>query len=117
MKRLHALLVSSVFTLLCTLSFAADVDGDWSMTLSAPEGTTYITMTISVDGEQATGTTADSEVSGTYKNGKLKLEGKLYLADGGYASDMEMEAELRGEKLKGTMGWDTYTLTVDGSRK
>jgi len=113
--------VTLVVTVLAAMAFvianAADVEGDWSLYLNAAEGFTTVSMSISVDGEKATATSGTSELSGSYKDGKLKLTGKLYLSDAGYESNAEMEVQLQGEKLKGEMNWDSYSATVDGTRQ
>ena len=117
MNRIAAAAFALTALLLCATASGADIDGDWNLSLNAAEGSTYVVLSISTDGDDATATSSDSELKGTYIDGQLKLSGKLYLIDAGYAADTEMDARLDGQKLKGRMIWDTYTATVDGVRE
>lgn len=112
-------IITSIIALFFMTSsvFAADVDGDWNVTMSAAEGATMLTMTITVDGETATATAGEDELTGTYKNGELKLEGLLYIPEAGMSSDLDMTAKLDGDELTGTANWDMYTADVIGTRK
>jgi len=115
MKRIY-LATGLVTGLLCSLALAATVDGDWSMSLTAPEGATYFNMTIEVDGENATGYVGEALFSGTYKEGMLNLTGDYYVSEAGYISVLNMEMALDGEQLKGLASWDVYTADVLGKR-
>jgi len=98
-------------------AFAADVDGDWSVAMSAAEGAAVVSMSIAVDGENATASIGTDEFTGTYKNGQLKLKGSLYVAEAGMSSTFDMTAKVDGDELKGTGNWDMYALDVSGKRK
>lgn len=103
--------------LMATSAFAADVDGNGNVTLSAAEGATSLNMTIAVDGESATATAGSDEFKGTYKDGELKLEGSLYVPEAGMSSKLDMIAKLDGDELKGTANWDMYVADVTGTRQ
>lgn len=117
MKKAAKLFGALASIALVSIVSAADVDGNWSLYLSAPEGSTTVELKISIDGEEAIGKNADSELQGTYIDGELKLEGELYLLDAGYSSGLQMDARLDGDKLKGRITWDMYSGTVEGTRK
>jgi len=104
-----SLMISSVL--------AADVEGDWNMIMSAAEGAAMVPMTITVDGETATATAGQDKFTGTYKNGKLKLKGSLYVPDAGMSSTMGLTATLVGDQLKGIVNWDMYVADLVGTRK
>lgn len=110
---LLALMLSGLASLAVS---AAAVDGDWNLSLTAPEGATYFTITIETEGEQARGKAGEAMFSGTYSNGKLQLTGDYFVMEAGYASTLDMDIELEGEQLKGTATWDTYTADVLGTR-
>ncbi len=116
MKRLFAILGLT----LCLLpwAWADEVDGAWGLSMVAVEGTAFVSMTISVDGETATGKTSDSELTGTYKDGKLELDGDLYLEEAGYSADANLTASLAEDgKLKGKIYWGGYNADVTGDRE
>jgi len=103
----------------CVLSAAraADVDGQWGLAMVATEGSAYVTMTIAVDGETAIGKTSDSELTGTYRDGELELDGELFLAEAGYSADANLTARLAEDgKLLGKIYWGEYRADVTGSR-
>lgn len=112
-------IITGLFASLMIISstFAADVDGDWSMAMTAAEGFAIVNMSIAVDGENATASIGTDEFTGTYKNGELNLKGSLYVAEAGMSSTFDMTAKLDGEELNGTGNWDMYALSVKGTRK
>ncbi len=116
MKKLVIAAMTALFAM-TGMALAQDVAGDWSIMISAPEGSTSFPMTIAVDGETATGTVDSDELTGTYIDGELKLEGDLYIAEAGYPAKANMTAKLDGESLTGSMSWDAFYLDVIGSRR
>ncbi len=98
-------------------AIAADVDGEWSVAMNSAEGGTVIPMTISIDGEMAKAMVGQDELSGTYRDGELKLTGPLYVPEAGMSATLDMTAKLDGDHLKGTANWDMYTANVLGTRK
>ncbi len=98
-------------------AFAADVDGEWSIMFSAAEGGSTVPMTITVDGEAAKAMAGSDELSGTYKDGKLMLEGPMYVPEAGMTSTLNMDATVDGDTMTGTATWDMYTADVIGTRK
>lgn len=97
-------------------AFAADVDGEWSVAMNSAEGGTIVPMTISVEGETAKAMVGTDELTGTYKDGELKLTGPLYVPEAGMTSTLDMTATLDGDQLKGKANWDMYTANVLGTR-
>lgn len=112
-------LVSLILGTCLTLSsaFAADVDGDWSLAMTAAEGASVVTMSVAVDGENATATIGTDELNGTYKDGELKLKGPMYVPEAGMSSTLDITAKLDGDELKGSGVWDMYALDLIGKRK
>ncbi|MCC3860669.1 hypothetical protein [Pseudemcibacter aquimaris] len=111
-------IMTAVFAtlLMVTSSFAADAEGEWSITLSAAEGSTSIVMDIKVDGENATGTSDGDELKGTLKDGVLVLSGDLYIADAGMSDTADLKATIDGNSLEGNMSWGGYSLDMYGSK-
>ena len=54
---------------LAITAYSATIDGRWKMSLTAPEGSTYFTMTVELDGESANGHVGEALFNGTYKDG------------------------------------------------
>ena len=98
------------------LGAAASVDGDWNLSLTAPEGATYFRMAIAVDGENASGKVGEADFSGSYKDGNLKLTGDYYVPEAGYNAVLDLDMRLEGDELTGTATWDMYTADVLGKR-
>lgn len=97
---------------------AQELDGEWTFELTAPEGSHSFSITLAVDGEEVTGTAGDDETfSGTLKDGELKLSGDHYVDEVGYSATIELSGTLDGDTIKGTATWDTYEVTVFGTRK
>ena len=103
--------------LLISSAFAADVDADWSVAMTAADGASLVTMSVAVDGENATATIGTDELTGTYKGGELKLKGPMYVPEAGMSSTLDITAKLEGDELKGTGVWDMYALDLIGKRK
>ena len=104
-------------SLMISSAFAADVDGNWSISMTAAEGATMVSMSVAVDGEKVTAMIGSDVLDGTYKNGELKLKGPFYVPEAGMSSTLDMTARLDGEQLKGTASWDMYDIEVLGVRK
>ena len=109
--------VSLVFVILlggCASS--PPVNGDWDVSLVAPEGQTGFTMTVAVDGESAIATTGDSTFEGTYRDGRLELTGDFYVPEAGYSAPLNMDVRFAEDRLDGTATWDAYSADATGTR-
>ena len=116
MKTIMAMVVLAAF--MHATAWAADVDGEWGLAMVATEGSAFVSMTISVEGETAIGTTSDSELTGTYKDGELELDGELFLVEAGYSADANLTARLaENGKLLGKIYWGEYRAVLTGSRE
>jgi hypothetical protein len=105
-----------LLTAIALTAAAANVDGDWNLSLTAPEGATYFKMTIAIDGETATGMVGEAAFSGTYRDGSLMLTGDYYVVEAGYNSTLNLDMRLEDDVLTGTATWDIYTADVLGKR-
>lgn len=103
--------------LMVSHAFAADVDGNWNVSMTAAEGATMVSMSVSVSGEVATAMIGSDTLAGSYKNGELKLTGPMYVPEAGMSATLNMIARLDGGQLKGTAVWDMYNIDVLGIRK
>ena len=102
---------------LAACASAPAVNGDWDVTLAAAEGQTAFTMNVVVEGETATATTGDHTLTGTFRDGNLKLSGDYYVPEAGYAAELDMEMELEDDQLKGSATWDQFSARASGSRQ
>ncbi len=110
-------LISGVLAgLLSSIVLAVAIDGDWKVSLTAPEGATYFTMTVAIDGDSATGHVGETVLTGNYVDGNLRLKGDYYVIEAGYTSKLDMTIKLEGDQLKGKATWDMYTADVLGKR-
>lgn len=108
--------VFSISMLLITNAFAADVDGKWNITFSSSEGGATIPFEITVDGENVTADADGDALTGTYKDGVLKIKGPMYVAEAGMSATLDMTAKLDGEDLTGSATWDMFQASVFGVR-
>lgn len=102
--------------LLGACASAPAVNGDWDVTLVAPEGQTGFTMSVVVDGDNATATTGPHTFSGTFRDGELRLQGEYYVPEAGYSAVLDMNAQLVEDRLVGSASWDQYSADVTGTR-
>lgn len=116
-KTVRNLLIAFFLGLSASMAYAvADIDGEWNVSLTAPEGATYFKMTVASDGEMVTGRIGETVLSGTYIDGRLKLKGDYYVVEAGYTSKLDMDIRLQGDRLQGKATWDMYTADVSGKR-
>ncbi|MDH4073580.1 MAG: hypothetical protein OEV41_10810 [Gammaproteobacteria bacterium] len=95
---------------------APPVNGDWNVTLVAPEGQTAFAMSVVVVGENATATAGPHTFNGTFRDGSLKLKGDYYVAEAGYSAILDMDVRMEEERLSGSATWDQYSADVRGTR-
>jgi hypothetical protein len=63
------------------------VNGTWDVAVTAPEGATYFTMDVTVEGEEAKGMIGDEAFSGTFIDGTLTMTGPYYVPEAGYSAE------------------------------
>jgi len=115
MKRtLFGTIVAAVIAAAC--ASAPPVNGDWDLTLMAPEGSTGFPISIEASGEQATATGGGSEFAGTWDGGELSLKGDFFVPEAGYSSELNMTIRVEDDQLKGTATWDQFEADVTGDR-
>lgn len=114
MTKVIAIIATSL--IMITSAFAADVDGNWAVMFSSPEGGSVVSIEIKIDGETATAMADGDELIGTYKDGELKLKGPMYVPEAGMSATLDMTAKLEGDDLVGNATWDMYVATVHGTR-
>ena len=102
--------------LLCSMAFAAVVEGDCDLSLSAPEGATWFTMRIAIDGDNATGHVGETVLSGTYVDETPRLKSDYCVIEAGYISKLDLDVRLEGEQLKGRATWDMQGADDPGQR-
>ena len=114
MAKFITIVASTLFMI--TSAFASDVDGNWNIMFSSAEGGAMVPMEIKVEGENVTAMADGDELTGTYKDGELKLKGPMYVPEAGMSSTLDMTAKLEGEDLIGNATWDMYTASVHGTK-
>ncbi|HQZ38835.1 MAG TPA: hypothetical protein PLH72_07325 [Vicinamibacterales bacterium] len=95
---------------------AAELDGTWTFTLSAPEGEHTFTISLTTDGEKVAGKRGDASYTGTFKDGQLKLNGSHYIDEVGQTFDLELTGKLDGDQITGDGSIEGFALTVQGTR-
>ena len=91
----------------------ADLNGRWNFTWQTPGGERRSTLTFTQTAEKVEVRFPDGKepVSGTLKDGKLSLSGRVYSAEAGEAADFHLNGTLSEGELKGTGGWGEHQLT------
>lgn len=103
--------------LLAQTSLAGEIDGTWHFIFSTDENDYPREVLIAVNGDQATAKMGEETFKGTFKDGKLKLDGNHYADEAGYTAEFKINGKLADGKLAGTATWDTYDLTFTATRK
>jgi len=117
------LLSSLVLTLLLAIGAAAaaqnDIAGDWTLTISGPQGVIDTDASFTVDGEKVTGTMSspmgETDISGTFNGSTLSLAFNVVTQNG--PIDVTMSAEVTGPEMKGTMDFGMGTAEFTGKKK
>jgi hypothetical protein len=92
------------------LSFAADIDGNWTGELNTQHGPMQITMALKADGENLTGTITSQMGGQAIKEGKIKggdLTWFTILERDGNSMKIMNKAKVTGSEMK-------ITVTVEG---
>lgn len=92
-------------------AFAADVSGNWNLTVESPRGTTNPTMTLTQKGEDVTGTykspRGEMPITGTLKGNDLKLSYTVSMGDRSLTIDFVGVVDgdsITGKTVMGQMG-------------
>jgi len=95
---------------------AADIDGAWNLLFQTQAGPRENSLSVLTDGDTATATLGDTELTGTWKDGVLLLEGEHYAAEAGYTDTLKLEGRLVEGELRGESSWGQYVSTFVGTR-
>jgi hypothetical protein len=93
--------------------FGADLNGKWNFIWQTPGGERRSTLTFKQNAENVEAHFPDGKepITGTFKDGKLLLSGRLFSSEAGEAADFRLDGTLSEGKLKGTGGWGEHQLT------
>lgn len=91
----------------------ADLNGKWNFVWQTPGGERRSTLTFKQDAAKVEAHFPDVKdpVTGTFKDGRLTLSGRLFSPEAGETNDFHMDATLAGDELKGTGGWGEHQLS------
>jgi len=100
------LLILTTVTLLTALaSYAADVSGDWIMSLETPNGALAASLNLKQDGDKVTGTYRgprnEAPAAGTMKDNDLKLSASIN--GRGQSLTIQIAAKVADDKMEGTL--------------
>ncbi len=105
-----------VLLLVAPTGNAADLNGKWNFSLAFEWGDYDVTISLEVEGENATGHRIMETFKGTFKDGKLDISGEHFLALENYEATLEFSGELDGDQIKGDASWDDYPATFVAKR-
>jgi hypothetical protein len=93
--------------------FGADLNGKWNFTWQTPGGERSSTLTFTQKAEQVSALFPEGKdpITGTYKDGKLSLAGRVYSAEAGEAAEFHLDATVSDAEMKGTGGWGEHQIT------
>jgi hypothetical protein len=91
----------------------ADLNGRWNFAWQTPGGERQTVLRFEQKAEhvEAFFPEAKEPITGTFKDGKLSLSGRVYSSEAGQAADFHLEGTLSDGELKGTGGWGGHQLT------
>ena len=112
------IILTCAVLLLCgaCLAFADGSGGNWNMAVDTGEEVREFPIVIEADGEKVVATIGESKVTGTIREGVLKLEGEVYSAPEGYSAMMKLSAKVDGNKMSGDITWDMYDVTFTATK-
>jgi hypothetical protein len=91
----------------------ADLNGKWNFVWQTPGGERRSTLTMKQNAEnvEAHFPEAKEPITGTFKDGKLSLAGRVFSSEAGETAEFYMEGTVSDGELKGTGGWGEHELT------
>ncbi len=108
MTKHHGVLVSLLILILAAAAWAAEVSGNWDVTLTAPGREAHGKATLKQTGDQVTGSLGPAgdpfPITGTIKGNKLIIE--THPQDGRDVAFAKAELTIDGDKMSGTMDGD-----------
>lgn len=93
------------------------VTGKWDITLDTPGGERKAAPSFTLDGDKVGGKWDQSEVAGTFKDGKLELSFALTSNEAGQTAPLKISATIEGGAMKGTWSWATYDGRLTGKKQ
>jgi hypothetical protein len=112
------MVLASAGMLLSVAAFAADVSGNWNLTVESPRGTQNPTMALTQNGEEVSGTykgmRGEMPVKGTLKGNDLKLSYTVSMQGNEMAINYEGVVNgdnIEGKVVMGQMGEAKFTAT------
>ena len=104
--------------ILTALALAADIAGKWNFVWETEGGQRRTTMTLRVSGERVEADMQGSPrpLSGTWKEGKVELQGAVYSQEGGGEGTFKLSGRLDDGKLKGSASWNEHPVTFTATR-
>jgi hypothetical protein len=92
---------------------AADLNGRWNFVWQTPGGERRSTLTFTQSAEKVEARFPDAKepITGTLKDGKLSLAGRVYSSEAGEAAEFHLDGTLSEGELKGTGGWGEHQLS------
>ena len=91
----------------------ADLNGTWIFIWQTPGGERRSTLTFkqNADNVEARFPDGKERITGTFKDGKLSLSGRVFSSEAGEAADFHLAGTLTDADLKGTGGWGEHQLS------
>ena len=98
--------------------FGAELSGKWNFIWQTPGGERRATLTFTQTAEKVEARFPEGKepITGTFKDGKLSLAGRVYSPEAGEAADFHLEGTLSDGELKGTGGWAEHELTFSARK-
>ena len=98
------------------LTAADPITGKWDFVLDTPGGERRATPTFQLDGEKVTGKWENSDVQGTFVDGKLNLAFPFTSSEGGFSAALKIEGKLDGDTIAGKWEFAEYGGTFKATR-
>jgi hypothetical protein len=97
----------------------ADLNGNWSFVWQTPGGERRSTLTFKQDAGKVEARFPDARepITGTFRDGKLSLAGRVYSSEAGDAADFHLDGTLSDDELKGTGAWGEHPLTFTARKE
>jgi hypothetical protein len=102
---MRCIIVVSALLLASLSALAADVAGNWAITIDSPQGPVAATLALKQDGDKLTGTISsqlgETPITGTVKENDVEFS--MTMDVNGTAMAITYKAKLDGDKISGTL--------------
>lgn len=111
-RNMHVPKQLGTFLFCAVAMLGADITGKWNFVWQTEGGERQTVLTIKQNADWVEAFFADAKepITGTLKDGKLALSGKVFSSEAGTSAEFRLDGVLSGSDLKGTGSWGEHEV-------